>query len=36
MTDIIEFLASVNWPGALITAVAIVVGGYILAVVTRD
>lgn len=29
MSDIIEFPAIVNWPGALIVAVALAVAGYI-------
>ena len=30
MTDIVDFLSTVNWPGALIVAVALVVTGYVI------
>lgn len=30
MNDIIEFLSTVNWPGAAIVIIALIVAGYML------
>jgi hypothetical protein len=35
MTDIIEFLTTVHWPGALIVAAAIAAAGRIIEMVLR-